>query len=125
MNLRPLGYEPSELPNCSTPRRLRQVTGLRTAGANRRGGRRPQRLEATAIETQNGAGADELSAPAPPEPCAGQPVAVAVADDVGDPDVLGDWLVVGAGVVALGLLSAASADSARWMASLSLACAWP
>ena len=22
MNLRPLGYEPSELPNCSTPRRV-------------------------------------------------------------------------------------------------------
>ena len=24
MNPRPLGYEPSELPNCSTPRRMRQ-----------------------------------------------------------------------------------------------------
>ena len=27
MNPRPLGYEPSELPNCSTPRRYYQDTG--------------------------------------------------------------------------------------------------
>ncbi len=26
MNLRPLGYEPSELPSCSTPRRCLQLT---------------------------------------------------------------------------------------------------
>jgi hypothetical protein len=30
LNLRPLGYEPSELPNCSTPRRLVHHTRWRT-----------------------------------------------------------------------------------------------
>ena len=29
MNLRPLGYEPSELPNCSTPRCLFRISGFR------------------------------------------------------------------------------------------------
>ena len=32
MNLRPLGYEPSELPNCSTPRRTDNITNRRTWG---------------------------------------------------------------------------------------------
>ena len=35
MNLRPLGYEPSELPSCSTPRRLCHVTHRRPTAANR------------------------------------------------------------------------------------------
>jgi hypothetical protein len=32
LNLRPLGYEPSELPNCSTPRRCALTLGARAAG---------------------------------------------------------------------------------------------
>ena len=43
LNLRPLGYEPSELPNCSTPRRTSRVsqarmppTGVTARGAPRR-----------------------------------------------------------------------------------------
>ena len=52
MNLRPLGYEPSELPICSTPRRKLQVTtrawGGRiegACGATVRGGRSDQYAE--------------------------------------------------------------------------------
>ena len=45
MNLRPLGYEPSELPNCSTPRRCPFTVG----------GRR---------------GARQIDRPAPPGPTA-------------------------------------------------------
>jgi hypothetical protein len=35
LNLRPLGYEPSELPSCSTPRRLRKHMGDGPSTANR------------------------------------------------------------------------------------------
>lgn len=31
LNLRPLGYEPSELPGCSTPRKLVPMAGHRTS----------------------------------------------------------------------------------------------
>ncbi|MGW0799934.1 hypothetical protein ACWD3G_35015, partial [Streptomyces sp. NPDC002692] len=31
VNLRPLGYEPSELPSCSTPRRRDESTSARSA----------------------------------------------------------------------------------------------
>ena len=34
MNLRPLGYEPSELPSCSTPRRCDHTTSAPANGAN-------------------------------------------------------------------------------------------
>ena len=34
MNLRPLGYEPSELPSCSTPRRCTQGYGTTTDDPN-------------------------------------------------------------------------------------------
>jgi hypothetical protein len=34
LNLRPLGYEPSELPNCSTPRRVPLLYGHRLPLAN-------------------------------------------------------------------------------------------
>ena len=37
MNLRPLGYEPSELPNCSTPRCENQVYGSAGGCPNRVG----------------------------------------------------------------------------------------
>jgi hypothetical protein len=33
LNLRPLGYEPSELPNCSTPRRSASIAGTAVAPA--------------------------------------------------------------------------------------------
>ena len=33
MNLRPSGYEPDELPGCSTPRLVRACAGLGPAGA--------------------------------------------------------------------------------------------
>ena len=36
MNLRPLGYEPNELPDCSTPRRLENMLGRRIPTDNSR-----------------------------------------------------------------------------------------
>ena len=44
LNLRPLGYEPSELPNCSTPRHVKKLitaSGASNRGATRPGHRRP------------------------------------------------------------------------------------
>ena len=96
MNLRPLGYEPSELPSCSTPRRDTNSTSAPPAPANH------------ACRSRDHPDGD------------GDGDAVPEGASEVEPDGLGDGLAVGDPVAGL-----AWAATARLMAACRSFWAWP